>query len=225
MNKIIRAVAGLVIMLIVNISLFNFVTQKLAIFWISYAFAMIAGFVAIGIFAFYAVGKEPLHNYPIIAFTGIYLGVSLVVAVIFMLLPTGLSVVAFYLQLIILLVYVALALYTVFANNTNIKNEQARSADIMNFKYILSQLSTIMNTIPYSDPSRKIVEHAYDAVNSGQVSSSDAVKDVEGNMIDKIVELENAVSEGKSEEIEALCKKIEALAKERQFKLTNKAPF
>lgn len=224
-RKVLKLLVAVVILLTANIGIFAFVTNFFAAFWISYTFAMIACGISIYVEIFSAAKEKLIFRYSISAITYLYLAVAVVAAYIaahiFIFHPLS----AFMLQLTILAAYIV-CLLSVMVNNSAIKEQQQmRGRDIENFEYIKNLMNRVIAKVPYQDPDRKMLQHAGDAVASGQVRSSEAAYELERRMISQIESLDRAVSENDRAKISELCGQIESSAEERKRILSQRARF
>lgn len=224
-RKILKLLIAIVILLTANIGIFVLGTNFVVTFWISYAYAMIAAVISIYVLIFSSVKERLLFRYPIQSVTYVYLGVELVAAFMATHLFFYRPLFAFMLQLVILALYIV-ALLSVMVNNSFIQEQQQiRGADIANFEYIVSLMKEVLAQVDYADPDKKTIQHAADAVSSGQVRSSEAVYGLEQQMISQIEGLKAAVTEKNHEKVLAACREIESSAKERKRILSQRAKF
>ena len=224
-RKLLKLLIAIVILLVANIGIFTFVTDFLIVFWISYVFAMIACGISISVEIFSAVKEKLIFRYSISAVTYLYLVVAVAAAYIsahaLILFPLA----AFMLQLVILAAYIV-CLLAVLINNSAIKEQQQeRGRDIANFEYIKDMMNTVISKVPYGDPDRKTIQHAGDAIASGQVRSNEAAYELEQQMISHIENLDKAVADNDRSKISEFCKQIEAAAEARKQILSRRARF
>ena len=88
-----------------------------------------------------------------------------------------------------------------------------------------SVMKNAMSKVAFDAPYKKTVEHAYDALASGQTASSPDVEDVEKSILEAINRLDGVLDAGNEDEITSACREIEKLANERKAKLAVKANF
>ncbi|MBD5444016.1 MAG: hypothetical protein HDR29_00510 [Lachnospiraceae bacterium] len=224
-RKILKLLIAIVILLVANIGIFTFVKDFMIVFWISYVFAMIACGISIYVEVFSAVKEKLIFRYSISAVTYLYLVVAVAAAYISAHVLILFPLTAFMIQLAILAAYIV-CLLAVLINNSAIKEQQQeRGRDIANFEYIKNLMNTVISKVPYGDPDRKTIQHAGDAIASGQVRSSEATYELEQQMILHIENLDKAVSENDRSRISEFCKQIEAAAEARKRILSGRARF
>jgi hypothetical protein len=226
MNRtVMKSIVAAILILVANIGLFLFGDCFGAVFWLSYIFTMIAALIASYVEIFYINNKPYLLVYEISAVTIAYLGLALVAGFVcrnfLFLWPAR----AFFIQLCILAFYAVAFLFVIIHGSHVAEQQETRSTDLMNFKYIIDNMKSAVSKVDYSNPQRKMLMHAYDSLASGQVSSNEVVFDVEKGILEAVEGLNGAISNGDSEKIETLCKTIENLAEERKRKLSLKRPF
>lgn len=224
-SKLLKGLIAIIIILVANIGVFTLGSDFATAFWISYVFAMIAALVTVFVELFFVSKEKLIFRYPISTVTYFYLVVALVAAYGAVILLKHLLLVSFILQLCILAVY-AVALLSVLLHNTAIKEQQEiRGRDIVNFRYILDSMNAVVSKMTYTDPNRKIVQHAFDSLAGGQVKSDMSVYDLEQQIISQIAILDKAVSSQQQEQIIESCRQIETAADERKRRLGQRAPF
>ena len=226
MNRtIMKSIVAAILIIVANIGLFLFGDTFNTTFWISYVFMMLAALIASYVEIFYINNRSYLQVYEISAITIAYLVIALIAGIIcknfLFLWPAR----AFFIQLCIVAFYAVAFLFVVIHGSHVKEQQQTRSTDLMNFKYILDMMKSATSKMEYSDPLRKTVMHAYDSLSSGQVTSNEVVFDVEKGILESVEALGGAISNKDNDKITELCKKIEDLADERKRKLSLKRPF
>ena len=131
----------------------------------------------------------------------------------------------FFSQLCIIAAYIVLLMLALMHNSTTKEQQEIRAKDIVNFKYILDTMNTVISKVTYVDPNRKLIQHAYDSLASGQVKSDLSVMDLEQQILTAIGNLDSAVGEQNVAGIKASCDEIEYLAAERKRRLSQRVPF
>ena len=220
-----KGLIALIAVVAANVGVFLLVKNFSPIFWVNYSFAMIACALTIYINIFSVEKEKPIFGYTLAAVSWAYLIAELVAAIIFTKIFPFFILAAFLVQLFILAAFGICYLQAKLINET-IKEQQAiRAVDIMNFKYVLECMRDVQKKIEYSASYRKTVEHAYDALASGQVKSNEMAAEVEKDILNKIKELNVAVEEQAEEKILSTCKEIEYLAEDRKRILRLKNNF
>lgn len=224
-GKLFRGLIALIGLLAANLGIFLLIHRYFLTFWISYGFLMVAILINIFVYVF-ATSKKPLiFGYSLGAVATVYLVAELVAAVVFFTLSPFFTLLAFLVQLLILVAFGICYLQVLMTGAATAKQQEVRGRDIMNFKYILEQMRRVQQKVPYEAVYKKTVEHAYDSLASGQVRSASEAETIERKILDEIHQLDAAVSEGNEEEILAGCLKLERLAEERKEVLNMRAPF
>lgn len=226
MKKIYKCVSELIVFIVINVIIFALAKSRTGAFWLSYIF-MVAAFLCFGFVVVYlseSTGKKIL-GYPLSFGAGVYLGLEIVVALIFMLAAYKLVIPAILIQVILLGVF-ALMILTGQSVSTQIhQNEQGRGTDLMNFRFTLEKMKLVQQKVEYSAPYRKKIEQAYDSLAGGQMKSSPEVENLEKSILDKIDQLSNAVDRREDEAVQNICTDIINLSQDREMKLKVKRPF
>lgn len=224
-RKTLKGLIALVIILVANIGIFLLGDDFSVSFWISYVFAMIAALITVYVEIFLVEREKLIFGYPISAVTIFYLVVEVAVAFLMVHFLSYFALFVFIVQLVIFALYLV-GLLSVMLHNTTVKEQQeVRGRDIVNFRYIVDSMNAVISKMEYTDPNRKVVQHACDAVASGQVRSNESVMDLEQQIAQQISILNQAVANKQPEQILACCKKIEAAAEERKRRLSQRARF
>lgn len=226
MNRtVMKSIVAAILIVVANIGLFLFGNTFGSVFWISYIFTMIAALIASYVLIFYINEKPYIQVYEISAVTTAYLVLAVIAGFICRNFLFLWPVRAFFIQLCILALFGVAFIFVMIHGSHVAEQQQTRSTDLMNFKYILDNMKSAVSKVDYSNPQRKALMHAYDSLASGQVTSNEVVFDVEKGILDAVEALKNAITNGDSAKIEELCKTIEDLAEERKRKLSLKRPF
>ncbi|MCR4991051.1 MAG: hypothetical protein K6A38_09330 [Lachnospiraceae bacterium] len=201
----------------VNIVLFAVLETYTTVFWISFAFSIIAFALAL-IFMIFDVGigeKKQIYAYVLYPVVTLYLIAQIVVAATCSFLLKNAVFFSFLWQIVILVVFLVVYLCMRKAN-ADVKQQQAlRGQDIAIFKSILENAKLAAGKIDYSAPYRKDVLKAVDALASGQVRSTPVVAEIESKMLTEVGNLSRAVDENNEASIISASKAIERLAEER----------
>ena len=224
-RKLLKGLIAIVIILVANVGIFVLGSNFIATFWINYVFTMIAALLTAYIEIFFVRKEKLIFRYPISTVTYLYLGIELMVAVFAFNFLRHWVLVTFILQLCILAMYIVTLLSVLLHNTTTKEQQEIRSKDIVNFRYIADSMNGVISKMTYGDPNRKLLQHAYDSLLSGQVKSDRSVYDLEQQIITLIASLDQAVSNQQQEQIIASCKQIEAVAEERKRRLSQRLPF
>ena len=224
-RKMMKAIIALVLILVSNIGIFVLGSDFTASFWVGYIFTMISALIVTYVEIFYADKEQLIFRYPISAVTFVYLAVQIFAFIIGSSLLWMFPLFVFFSQLCIIAAYIVLLMLALMHNSTTKEQQEIRAKDIVNFKYILDTMNTVISKVTYVDPNRKLIQHAYDSLASGQVKSDLSVMDLEQQILTAIGNLDSAVGEQNVAGIKASCDEIEYLAAERKRRLSQRVPF
>lgn len=224
-GKLYKGLIALIGLVMINAGIFLMIHEYFLTFWISYGFLMIAVLLNILIHVFATDTRTVMFGHSLRAIATTYLIVEFVAAVIFFIFSPFLALPAFIIQVIILAAFGICYINVFMTSSATAKQQELRGRDIMNFKYILEQMRNVQQKVPYGASYRKVVEHAYDSLASGQVRSSAEAEMTERAIIEEIDLLGRAVNTENDSDIIACCKKIEQLSEERNQKLHMKELF
>lgn len=220
-----KGLIAIVIILVANIGIFMLTSYFTTAFWISYLFAMLAALITVYVEIFFAAREKLIFKYPISAVTYCYLIAELIVAFAMASFFRYWILFSFLLQLCIFAVYLVAFLSVLLHNATTKEQQEIRGQDIVDFRYIKESMNAVIAKMPYEDPNRKIVQHAYDSIASGQVKSDISVKALEEQILTQIAALDQALSNQQQERILESCRRIESAAEERKRRLIQRTPF
>ena len=224
-RKVMKAIIAGVIILVANVGIFVLGSDFTTTFWIGYVYTMAAALLTVYVEIFFVAKEELIFRYPISTVTFVYLAVQIVSFIICTLLLWRFPLFTFILDLCILAAFIVMLMSVLLHNSTTKEQQAVRAKDIVNFKYILDTMNTVISKVTYADPNRKILIHAYDSLASGQARSDVSVMDLEQQILSYIDQLDKAVSENNAETIKANCDQIEYLAAERKRRLSQRVPF
>ncbi len=212
-SAIIMAVA----LIAINICMFVVLESFTTVFWISFAFSIIACVVSLFLlFRDTGIGeKKQLYAYILYPVVTYYLIAQIVVALISVHFLEKHVLLSFVLQTVILVVFLITYLIMRRANESVKEQQEIRGRDILSFKAVLESAKSVLAKVDYSASYRKTVQKAVDALASGQVRSTPAAEDVERQIKDQIGELSRAVDDNNEEKITQISRNIERLAEER----------
>lgn len=227
MKTIYRVIIAAVFILIANLGIFILGDDFNRIFWICYVFAHLAAIVTIYIQIDFAKKEKVIFQYPIAVVTYGYLLGAIVVAFLsfVMFKDSDNALLTFLVNMIVLGIFIA-AFCSVLIHNTSVKEQQeVRGANILNFRNTLNSMDKIMNSIDYSDPNKKILQHVRDSLASGQVQTVPAAAGVEQQIYQMIVNLSQAVSSKNQDQIVLLCNQLEIAIEDRKQILSQNMIF
>lgn len=224
-RRIMKAIIAGVIILIANVGIFLLGSDFTTSFWISYVYTMIAALITVYVEIFFVAKEQLIFRYPITTVTFVYLIAQIIAFIICSLILWPWPLFVFFLQLCIIGAYIVLFMGVLLHNTTTKEQQAIRAKDIVNFKYILDTMNTVISKVTYVDPNRKMLQHAYDSLASGQVKSDISVMDLEQQILSEISNLDAAVGAQNAADIKASCDQIEYLAAERKRRLSQRVPF
>ena len=224
-RKVMKAIIAGVIILVANVGIFVLGSDFTTTFWIGYVYTMVAALLTVYVEIFFVAKEELIFRYPISTVTFVYLAVQIVSFIICTLLLWCFPLFTFILDLCILAAFIVMLMSVLLHNSTTKEQQAVRAKDIVNFKYILDTMNSVISKVTYADPNRKILMHAYDSIASGQAKSDISVMDLEQQMLTVIGQLDAAVSANDAGAVKTKCDEIEYLAAERKRRLSQRVPF
>lgn len=220
-----KAIIALITILFANIAIFMFLEEFVKSFWICYAFSMIAAVLATCIEIFYEKKEILIFRYPIMTITYLYLIVQLVVAFALFLFFNEHVLFLFLVQLFIFSSFLVLFLLASLHSETIKEQQKERAKDIINFRYILDEMDCVIAKTSYGEENRKVLQHAYDSLASGQIKSHETVQGIEQEILNLIKLLNDAVDNKENEKVLELCTQLEYAADRRKKILSNTKIF
>ena len=220
-----KCIVAAILIIVANFGLFLFTDSFGVVFWISYVFMMLAALIASYVLIFHIANKPFPLGYEQAGITVFYLVAAFLVGIVSKNLLFLWPARAFFLQFCVFALFLVAFLFASIHGSHVTEQQQIRSTDLMNFKYILDLMKGAVSKMDYTNPQRKMVMHAYDSLASGQVTSNEVVFDVEKNILEAVEALKGAITSNDSAKVEELCNQIENLADERKSKLSLKRPF
>ncbi len=224
-RRIMKGIIAGILILIANVGLFLFSATFTATFWICYFFTMLAAIIATYVEIVHVENKPVMYVYEVSAVTGLYLVVQLIAGSLCRNFLFLFPIRAFFIQFCILAAYLIMLLFVSIHGSHVSEQQQVRGRAQVNFRYILEAMKSAMAKMEYSNPQKKMVQHAYDSLASGQVMSGEVVYDIEQQMIATIDELGKAITAKDDVKVSELCNTLENLADQRKTKLNVKNPF
>ncbi len=225
MNKNYSILTSLVVFIATIVCMFLFATRYNLVFWVNLIFAIIAVLAASFVVIFLTTQRKQFFGITLSAYAGVYLVIALGVAFRFVFIPDILVKKVALVHVIILAVFLVVIILSKGEEAFITEQQEIRSAEIGNFKYTLTCMKNAMSKVAFDAPYKKMVEHAYDALASGQTASRPEAEQVEKSILDAISRLDGVLESGNEEEISSACKEIEKLADQRKALLSVKANF
>ena len=225
MNKNYSILTSLVVFIATIVCMFLFATRYNLVFWVNLIFAIIAVLAASFVVIFLTTQRKRFFGITLSAYAGVYLVIALGFAFRFVFIPDILVKKVALVHVIILAVFLVVIILSKGEEAFITEQQEIRSAEIGNFKYTLTCMKNAMSKVAFDAPYKKMVEHAYDALASGQTASRPEAEQVEKSILDAISRLDGVLESGNEEEISSACKEIEKLADQRKALLSVKANF
>jgi hypothetical protein len=187
--------------------------------WISYGSVHLSYLVLIITPVLIRKGSNSVdYARPLFLITTIYFFMALVVGVVFIVNSPENIRVALLAQLTLAAIFIILLLVNLIANEYTADSIATHDVDLKYVKESASALHALLNKIS-DNKIRKKVEKAYDLIHGSPIKSSYGVRSIEQDVINEIENLDKAVRENNTENIEILADKICDLAAERNRQL------
>lgn len=189
------------------------------VFWVSYAFSVIAMGIQIYVFKIAFGGKESVkskfYGFPIVRVGIIYLVVQIILSFLFMVLATVVP-----LWLVLILYVVALAVASIGLISTNAMCDEIEKQDIklQADTNCLQMLRSQIDSLPAQCEDSDVVnalENLADEFRYSDPVSGEALKDIENDLMALMSELQKAVIDNDATGVMGLCKKTSAVLTER----------
>jgi hypothetical protein len=210
-----------IVFAVYNLLVFTIFKSKTDVFWLSYAFGVLAFILqALGMFfAFKKTNFEAIFfGIPLASFSFFYFFSAIFASTSFMIFQKSGMTIALTIQLILVAIYAVISILSIMARDTvqELGNHYQKKVStgkltVVDVEMVLSQcsdfdlknsLKKLIETIKYSDP-----------------ISNEFVEDLEGAIKQKISEMRTYNSQGMIVEAQKSCSEIELLYIERNHKL------
>lgn len=224
-KQLMKGIIAFIVILFTNLAVFLLMEDFNEAFWICYLFSMIAVLTASAMEIFYGNKEILIFKYPVMLVTYLYMVIALVVALITYNVLQEHILILFLINLYVFASYLIGLLSTFIHNNTTKEQQAVRAKDIVNFRYILDRMKSVISKVQYADKNYKMLQHAYDSLASGQTKSNDAASAIEKQILEFIDLLDNAIVDENQENVVSLCQKIEKAADERKRVLNSSKLF
>ena len=225
MNRSYKIIIAAIVLAATCVCMFLFAHDYNMVFWVNLIFATLAVVCASLVTIFIAAEEKKVLGMSLSVYAMAYLVIALYCAFRFVFIPDILVKKVALIHVIIFAVFLVVFMLGKAENEFISAQQEVRGREIANFKFTLETMKNAMNKVSFDAPYKKMVEHAYDALASGQTASTPSVEDVEKNILEAIGTLDSALDSKNEEEISNACKTIEKLAAERKAKLSVKANF
>lgn len=218
-------IISLIVIALINIGIFVAVDDYSGLFWVNYGFTMLALCFTAYTACFLSKDEKLTPKLNISIAAEIYLIAEIVVSLICSQFDEDYLALVIILHLIVVGAFI-LFFYITLQNNSFIKSEQQkRTTELLNFRYVLEQMKLIRDKVPYSAGYKKAIDRTYDSLAASQSASSAEVEALEREIIVSINKLNEAVDKQDSDLIEAVCTRINQLSSERDSKLKLRTNF
>lgn len=214
-----------IVLIAVVVCMFLFATRYNAVFWVNLIFAIVAVLVAACVIIFLTSQNKRFFGVTLTAYSIVYLVIAVGTAFRFVFVPDILVKKVALVHVVILAVFLVVIIMAKGEESFISEQQEIRGREIGNFKYTLSLMKNAMAKVAYDAPYKKTVEHAYDALASGQTASTVEAENVEKAILEAIAKLDEVLDTDSEEDIIQACKGIEKLANERKAILATKANF
>ncbi|MBE6587090.1 MAG: hypothetical protein E7647_01595 [Ruminococcaceae bacterium] len=218
------AIIYAVIIGIVNLLIFTVSNSdaRNGVFWLSYGFMMAAFAVQIVCMVLSFKGGDVeavFFGIPLASFSVFYLGAALLVGAVFMIFSGAAPfILALVLQVLLLGVFVVIAAVTVLSRDVTQHVAENVKEKVMILKSVLCDVETARDSA--GDKALKAsLEKLCETVRYSDPMSTDAVKEIEESIVERVTALKTSVAASDTEEATRLCRELEMLWAERNKKL------
>lgn len=188
-------------------------------FWLSYIFGVISVLAQIYVlktaFSGSNKAKSRFYGFPIARISVVYMGVQLILSILFMILA---EIIPLWVSAIVFVILLAVAVVGFVAADT-MRDEIVKQDTKLE---ISTSCMTALRSIVYplaeqcdEEKWRKILQGLSDEFKYSDPVSSEVLKEIESELENMVAELQIAVSESRNSEILPLCKKISNTLAER----------
>lgn len=220
-----KAFISAIVLVATVVCMFLFAAKYNAVFWVNLAFVIAAVVVATLIIVGVAPNGKRMFGMSVTTYAITYLVLDLSYAFKTVFVPALFARKVALVHVVLLAALLIVVILSKAEDEFISEQQEVRGRELANFKYTLECMKKVQSKVEYGAPYRKIVEHAYDSLASGQTASAPQVEDIEREILDSISELEGVVASKDEAKIKEICDKIEELAADRKAKLASKMNF
>lgn len=225
MNKkrvVLGILMDLVLLIVFNVIFFAVGgAEHTASIWLSYGFMHFAYIMVI--LTPLLTGKSvalPVLGMTIAGVSSVYFIIELITGVVFILLNQESIKAALVVQIIIAGIYLVILFMNMIANEATAENLARQQDEAAFIKNASSRVKALMDRSG-DKKVNKTVEKAYDLIHSSPAKSNVVVQGLEMQVVNKISDLEGAVSAGDDTQIVSIAGEIISLMEERNRKVKN----
>lgn len=187
--------------------------------WIAYCFIDFAYLMVVATpFLIRKSASSAIFGASIFSISAAYFYVEFVVGVFFILMRQDSFNASLIVQIIIAGIYAVILLLHLLANEQTADSEARKEAEVFYVKNAASRVKLLIGKMGDKKVNKEI-EKAYDALHGSPTKSNAEVKETEAIIMDKIGELENAVSANNPQSVQAAANTIVSLVQERNQRL------
>ena len=220
-NTIGIAIIYAIVIVVFNIIVFVVFQNRSSVFWLSYAFMMVAFAVQIISMALAfktADIQAAFFGIPLASFSVYYLCAALVVGLLFMIFQGAGVTLALVIQLIVLTIFVVIAIISIMARDTVVEVSNDIKNKVVDLKSV--QVDVELMASSCGDPELKAaLQKLTDTVRYSDPMTNESVADLEKLSRDKVSELKFYLNENNLAEAKRTCAQLEQRFLERNRKL------
>ncbi len=187
--------------------------------WISYAFIHFAYLmVLVTPFLIRKSSSAAILGFSLYSISSSYFLVELVVGIVFIFLKQDSCKLALIVQVIIAGIYAVMLISHLIANESTAESVERHEQEVEYIKDVASRVKLLVGKLPDKKSNREI-EKLYDLLHSSPSKSNNLVHSLEVSIVNRIEQLESAVSFEKKDEAMKLVTEINKTVKERNRQL------
>lgn len=194
-------------------------TSHSASVWIAYGFIHFSYLMVLATpFLIRKSSSSAIFGFSIYSISSTYFLVEFVVGVFFILMKQDSYKTSLIVQIVIAGLYAVILLSHLLANEHTADSVARHEAEVSYIKDAASKVKLLVGKLS-DKKANKEIEKVYDALHASPTKSSYAVKEIEASIMDKIGELENAVTSQNLQKIPSIATTLISLVQERNQKL------
>ena len=222
-NKIRALIICAILLAVYCVLVFVIPFKREGTFWVSFAFAVIA-FLAQGYFFKTALdhgedAKSRFYGFPILKVGILYLIITIAVSLVFIIVATFVKVPVWIPVIVFVLLLAAAAIGLIATESVRDEVERQETVvkkNVETMKDLRAKVSLIAESCEEPE-ARKLLQGLSESFRFSDPVSNEGTKEAEAQLNDLLGQLEAAVEEKKTEEIEALVKKTAKALSERNL--------
>jgi hypothetical protein len=187
--------------------------------WLSYTFIHVA-YVVLMLVSFFnwQGGNNPILHYPLISIALVYFIVEFIVGVVLILIAPENFIPTLLIQLILLLIFTFVFIANLITNKATSEAESKHELEIDFKRQAAIQVKLILDKVNQPE-TKRVVEKAFDALNSSPVKSNSSVSALETQIIDQIHSLAYTVETGDHNKLQNQAQELISLVSQRNAQL------